>query len=222
MALPLGHWLRLTLLGSAGSDTWSTSVWFDLGNAYVVPTVAQLDTLVAAALTDFDSKVWSAASNPYKAACSTGTKLTGARGLTYTNNVLDQSDTHNITPIPGTGTSNHPMYVALVVTTQTGLAGRRNRGRMYLPATGLAADATNGLQNGSPAAYANNIASWLNNRAAWATGATWIASINPVVMTQTGSTPQQINNVRMDNKFDTQRGRENKIIATVTANATVT
>jgi len=214
VALPLGVWLRLTLLGSAGSDTWSTSVWFRLGG-YTVPTVAQLDTLVSAALTDFDSKVWSAASSPYKAACSTGTKLTGARGLTYTNNVLDQSDTHNITPIPGTGTSNHPMYVALVVTTQTGRAGRRNRGRMYLPATGATMASAGLFSSTQRDSVVDTLAARLSAVNALSDTAT-VAVISSV-----GTTAHPILTVSADQRPDIQRRRANRQAVGTSHSATV-
>lgn len=220
MALPLGSWLRFTALGSMVNDTWSTNVWLRaLGDT--VPTATQLDTWTASVLADFDSKVWSNATNGLKLSNAPYCSLTGGRGLFYRDSVLQQSATHAMTPVVGSGSSIHPPYVALVATTLTGRAGRSFRGRMYLPVTALGVSGTTGQQSGNPSGFATNLASWLSNHAAW-TYWTGVTGAAPVVMTQTGATPENITAVRVDTKFDSQRGREDKLVPTATSSAAVT
>lgn len=222
MALPLGHWIRLQVGGAMVNDTWSTGIWFS-GLAEATPTAAQISQWALNALTDFNTLVWSPATNSLKSANASYCTLATARAFFYIDNNIQQSGTAAITAVPGTGSSPHPPYAALVATTLTGLAGRRNRGRMYLPVTGLAVSSSTGQQNGSPAAFANNLAAWINDRGTWATGPGWpVNAVSPVVMTQTGSAPQVITALRMDSRFDTQRNRENKLVPAVTSSAAVT
>lgn len=222
MALPLGIWLRMTIFGTMVNDTWSINPWFSLGSVVNHnPSAAELDTLASGAISDFDSKVWSAASNPLKGSNAPYVALTGCKLAFYHDNVLYQSANHGITPVVGTSATIHPPYVAQVATLLTATAGRTNRGRLYLPATGLGVSSTTGQQSGSPTAFINNLASWLNNRSAWGIG-TWINAIDPIVMTQRGGAPQRVTTLRSDTKFDTQRGREDKLVPTNSGTATVT
>jgi hypothetical protein len=221
VALPLGIWLRMSIIGTMVNDTWSINPWFSMGAVNHDPSAAELDTLAAGAVADFDSKVWSAASNPLKGSNAPYVSLTGCKLAFYHNNVLFQSANHGITPVVGTSATIHPPYVALVATTLSALAGRTNRGRWYLPATGLGVSSATGQQSGSPTAFITNLASWLNNRSAWGLG-TWVNSMDPIVMTQRGGTPQRITTLRADTKFDTQRGREGKLVPTTTGTAVVT
>lgn len=222
MALPLGFWIRFSIQGSMASDTWSINPWFSLGSSIGhTPSATELDTLASGAITDFDAKVWSNATNGLKLSNAPYCSLTGIKASFYHDNVLTQSATHGITPVAGTGSSIHPPYVALVATLLTSTAGRTNRGRMYMPATALGVSGTTGQQSGNPSAFTTNLASWFNNRAAWGWG-TWVLSMDPIVMTQRGGAPSRITTVRMDTKFDTQRGREDKLIPATIASSTVT
>lgn len=221
MALPLGQWLRLSIGGAMASDSWSINPWFKVTGGPVV-NQTDLTTIVQNALSDFDAKVWSLVSNGVKLSNAAYCTLAQARGLFYLNNVISQSAVANITAVPGSGSSIHPPYVAMVCTLLTDNPGRRNRGRLYLPATALGVSGTTGQQSGTPNAWATSMASWFNNRAAWLSGQSAITGLQPVVMTQTGDTPKNVTHTKFDTKFDTQRGRENKLVPAAVGQATVT
>lgn len=215
MALPLGNWLRLSLVGSMINDTWSINFWFRALTT-TDPSATDLLTWCTSAVSDFDAKVWSIASTGLKLSNAPYCSLTGGKALFYSDSVLVQSASSPITPIAGTGSSIHPPYTALVATLLTAKAGRRFRGRAYLPVTGLGVSGTTGQQSGSPTAFATNLRNWLANSNSWTT---WsgMTGAGPLVMTQTGSLPENITAVRVDTRFDTQRGRENKLIPTSTS-----
>lgn len=122
--------------------------------------------------------------------------ITGGAGSTSGGNGLDTS--------------------CLVLTTLTGAAGRRNRGRMYIPANGVTAAA--GL---SDAAVADNIvtamAEWFGALADPAVG-----NHPPIVVSVAGSATRVIDLVRCDNKFDLQRRRSNKLVPSHTASSPLT
>lgn len=109
----------------------------------------------------------------------------------------------------------------LVATLLTGLLGRRNRGRMYLPAVNVQLDGTTGLLT-TPTAAAVSAAMGtfftdVNNIALGGGG-------NPVVsvVSQTASNVEQVTQVGVDNRIDIQRRRANqqahgpKVISAVT------
>lgn len=119
----------------------------------------------------------------------------------------------------GAGTSNSGNGLdtsCLVLTTLTGAAGRRNRGRMYLPANGVGAAA--GLCDGT---VCDNIVSamgeWFGALADPAVG-----NHAPVVVSVVGSTSRTITGIRCDNKFDLQRRRSNALVASHTASGGLT
>lgn len=119
----------------------------------------------------------------------------------------------------GVGTSatgNQPYQQCMVATMLTGLAGRRNRGRMYLPATG--ALLSNSLfVTSACAAAASALAGMFNSMNS---GTTDEGSVS--VVTNVGSTSHPVTAIAVDNKADIQRRRANKTPSTITSSATVT
>lgn len=108
----------------------------------------------------------------------------------------------------GQGTSSAatmPLQVAMCLTTLTGLAGRRNRGRMYLPATTSDVMASGHL-------FSNSV---VDN--AVATAAVWITHAqdgHAVVLSQVAAGFHQVTAVRGDNRPDMQRRRANRQAST--------
>lgn len=220
MALPLGNWERISILGNCGGDTWSVNPWFRYTGVAVISQV-EANSIAAAALADFNTKVWSPASQPVKGSNAPYASLTSCRVLHYNNNVLQQTGFGAITPVVGTGGAICPPYTALVATLHTATAGRRFRGRMYLPFTAASVSGTTGLLSSTLPLYASNLASWLTNANAWLPGSLSGSLLHSVVMTQTGAAPADVTSVEFNNKLDTQRGRENRINPTAVASSPV-
>jgi len=212
VALPLGNWERISIMGSNAGDTWSINPWFRYTGVAVISST-EADSIAAAALADFQSKVWGPASQPLKGVNAAYTTLTGCRVLHYNNNIIQQSGSAAQSPVAGTSGTPAPPYTALVMTLLTGTAGRSFRGRCYLPATGAPVSGSTALFTPVLTNYALNFAAWLSNANAWLPGSLSGSLLHSVVMTQTGAAPADVNSVRIDDKLDTQRNRENKIRA---------
>lgn len=121
----------------------------------------------------------------------------------------------------GAGTSTFgsiPYQVAMVATLRTDLAGRRHRGRMYLPAPEfgvMAAD--HHFDSSTVDGVATAIATWLEN-----TNSALSVGGGPVVVSTTGSMQTPITSVAVDNRPDVQRRRANKFPVTHTGTHSVT
>lgn len=102
-----------------------------------------------------------------------------------------------------------PHQVCAVMTLQTGLAGRSQRGRMYLPATGASIGPDGQFVNASIDPVV----------AGWAKGFSDIHSANDgkvVVYSRVKQATHQVSRVRIDSIPDIQRRRANKLQATFT------
>lgn len=120
--------------------------------------------------------------------------------------------------VSGTGGTKLPYQTCAVVTLQTGLAGRRNRGRCYLPAMGLdGSTGTNQLVSATVDALADNFGAFLsalNSESSPDVG-------SPVVVSRSATAIHPITQVRVDSRFDVQRRRANHQAALFTATAAV-
>jgi hypothetical protein len=101
----------------------------------------------------------------------------------------------------GTGAGSLPLQTCMVVTLLTGAAGRRNRGRMYIPAYG-AVIAANEF-TAEIGTILNGIKNWWN--AAQGSG----VDGRFVVYSSVGSTVRNITSLRVDSRPDIQRRRAN-------------
>jgi hypothetical protein len=106
--------------------------------------------------------------------------------------------------ISGSSASRGPLQQCVVATLLTGLSGRRNRGRMYWPASGLATQTGYQVSASVVTALSQQLADIFNeingNEAAGVVS----------VVSQTGSTSHPVTSVRVDSKPDIQRRRANK------------
>jgi hypothetical protein len=101
----------------------------------------------------------------------------------------------------GTGSSGVlPNQAALVVTLLTDNAGRRSRGRVYLPCNGL--DLATGQAAGGTV---TNVATWFANFLTALNGD--LGDQHVVVLSQVGEVSTPITSTRVDSKIDTQRRR---------------
>jgi hypothetical protein len=116
------------------------------------------------------------------------------------------------TPQIGTGNAILPDQVCLVMTLLTGAAGRRNRGRMYLPATGVTM-AAGGLVSATQVATwvtgVESIFSDINGQAPNMGGVSVVSNV--------GTTSRLVTSVRSDQRADIQRRRANKQVTGATS-----
>lgn len=121
--------------------------------------------------------------------------------------------------IPGnSSTVSLPMQCAEVVTLETGVPGRRNRGRAYLPPVAQANfTAAAQLDAASCTTLANAFADMLT-----AINGNATPDVTCVVASATGSSTRNITRVHVDSIIDTQRRRRNKALPSSSIAAAVT
>jgi hypothetical protein len=121
------------------------------------------------------------------------------------------------TPIAdgGTSTSNPlPNQIALVVSLLTAEAGSRARGRMFLPPPDLGVLTTTGrLGSAEAVIIADNMEDYFNNMEAAGHVTNVVSGVGGVY------TARAVNNIRIGNVFDTQRGRRNSLAEVYTLRA---
>lgn len=98
----------------------------------------------------------------------------------------------------GTGGGLHPNQVALVATLRTALAGRRNRGRIYLCATGAELAANGQLTSPTATEVATAVVDMFA-----------VSDIppGPIVISRVAGTAQDVDRVSVDSRMDIIRGR---------------
>lgn len=128
--------IRLVASGSiGGSQTWSTTLWLATGDGVPGPTQAQLDAVVTTA--EAATRTWANIVKNSNCAQWSYNKLDGYYYLPNTKVAAMQSEKVSASPIVGTGTAV-PFVTSVVASLRTGVAGRSGRGRIYIPATGIA------------------------------------------------------------------------------------
>jgi hypothetical protein len=129
---------------------------------------------------------------------------TGATGLHTTSSGLISLDSPASQAGSGTGTALPPA-ISLLVQKRTGFAGKKNRGRMFLP--GLPAEHLEGGNKGSVTSFALSI--WQPAMDAFKDDIT-TAAINLVVLHQEPNSdlPRVINELNVAVRVATQRGRQ--------------
>ena len=220
MPLPAGDLLLARVGGSLPSDKWSVGLWFDLAGLGADPTPAQMNAACLAWLTNFANVFWTPASNPWKSQASVGVSLATGTLYLYRSAALTASGTATISTSSGTGSNPLPSYVARVCTLLTNNPGRSKRGRIYLPANGVSPNSGTGLWS-SVQPQVTNLGTAIQN--AEVTGF-WFGGSEQAacdVVSKTHGIKTRVTSLRMDNKPDTQRGRENKLTATVFDSQTI-
>jgi hypothetical protein len=223
MALPTDDLLRIQLGGAVPSDTWTCTFWFVMSGLTTTPSPTQMNSAASALLGGFNTTVWSAATNGWRNLCSAGTTLANAKSYLYRGGLLVSNGTATITPVAGIGGSTQPNYVARCITTLTAQPGRSRRGRFFMPETGTAPVAATGLFASISGALSNIAGQFGASSGAQSTGFFFGGSESASwsVVSATHGFATHITTLRADNKPDTQHGRENKLVPTVTDTQTV-
>jgi hypothetical protein len=207
--------MRVSLIGAGpGSEVFDTSFWLWSG----APATGEAANTLAAQIRD----LWAAGpvDNTLRALLTANQNYTEVRVYSYPNGGPN-AGAIGVASIAladgqGNGSGRGPLQQTMVATLLTPFAGRRSRGRMYLPAAGLAV----GSDNQWPQANCTTVA---NDLAAFLSAVQGIAAIGNVsVISQVGAglaTP--VNRIRVDTKPDIQRRRANKIAPTAVSFANV-
>lgn len=199
MSIPAGH-TRLVFSGALpGGEIWSTGFFTDdtasdhVGGAFQ----ASINTLGAALV----SRVGSI----FTSKIGTGGALERLDGYYYTggsNKAAQQAQ--YVFNQSGTGSPQLPNQCSVVATLLSGLPGRSQRGRMYLPV--LVGEFANSPDVQMTQDFTEFIATALANVLNQADA----EGFHPVVVSSTKTTAVPVTDIRVDSKVDTQRRRSDK------------
>lgn len=226
MGMPAGDYVRLQVGGQVDNENWLIGIWLKLTGMSAVPTLAVMNQFAQDKLAGFNTLRWNA---------TTGTKLvtynatgcTLSRGLAtfYRDGNAIGTGTGAITAVPGTAGVTHPFYSALCISTVTNFGARSQRGRMYVPATGVTLTAATGQTTlVTITAITDCIKAWLADLTGTDSSLPGTPTKTPVVVSAHAATAGQANTitgVKADTKLDTQHGRTRRTTATATYTASV-
>lgn len=194
-----------------GSQRWS--VGHSMFSVSAAPSGEDLSAYAEAAFADFKAQVWTgstagklASLNVPQTTCDSARAYFYPDGATVATAVGVSTGAAAI----GSASSGTPPQLAIVATLENGLAGRKNRGRMYLPTTScFVAVASLVLDTGTTTGVATNVANYLSAVRANPLGDEEFTV--PVVSGLTATSP--LTAVSVDGVVDTQRRRRDKITA---------
>lgn len=199
---------RIVLEGPIGGtqERWSTGLWFAPPSGAVVGGSSNL-------------ALWAAAIGDGLAAAITGTLLNGLsttgavdriRAYSYSSIIGPASEVgESVENIAGGSGGKNPLPTAMVVSLRTGLAGRRNRGRMYWPAVGLVVNNQGRWGPTDTAGGASGAKALLNLIADTAPG---VADMSPVVASRAGNYVTPVTSVSVGDVPDAQRRRREGLV----------
>lgn len=202
--------LHVTLGGVlVGAQRWSIGHWVDSALSL---NPAQLSTFAEQCRALFDTNVWSASTNPLKGANPNTVNLDQCRVYQYAGATGPANSVGVSTGAAVAATvsvPNAPSQCALVCTLESGLAGRNNRGRMYLP-------------YGNPTFVAGYLITPTIALARASQIATYLSAVNVIsgagapysVVVSRQNAHQLLSAVSVDTRCDTQRRRADKVVGT--------
>ena len=183
-----------------GGEIWQSSFWCDEAPSDQAATQSQADAFasdISSALTTAGTPI------DHMCAGSTIDTLTTYSYLDATGHATHVA-VSNITGGAAALTQTLPDQCCLVVTLLTGVAGRRHRGRLYIP---YLADTLSGGQVSS--SKITDIAAWWSSLITALNGD--LGGQHVVVLSQAGGSSVSVNAVQVDSKIDIQRRRADKV-----------
>ena len=212
MAFPPGDYVKVTVLGNiTGGESFAFSHYQEITGLVALPTTTQFNTMMGHVEAQA-AVLWA----QLKTKCSSAISYSGCRFAFIRNGVTALTGSvFEATPIPGTSGTNMPVYIARVVTLRTARAGRSYRGRMYLPYNGVAFSA-GGVLWASDATTLASVKTFITTTTSNVLGDLAGTTAGPVIYSPTAGAHEPVTSLTMDNKADTQRGREKSITPTVT------
>jgi hypothetical protein len=204
MAFPPGDYLRITVRGGApGSESWSINHYQEVTGLVALPTPAALQGVCNSNETAAGT-MWAT----LKTHCTAAMTFTGLNQTFIRNGVtIFSNQTNEAAAVAGSGATVQPSYVARVVTLLTNRSGRSYRGRMYLPYNSGVITSATGLFT-SDATTLGAVKTFMLACTANILTLAGAATAGPVVYSITAGAHDPVTSLRMDNKPDTQRGRE--------------
>ena len=200
MSIPSGC-ARVTVSGTAqgGNEIWATSFWINM--TVPVPSDAIAATTAAGLYAQGTvAGFWDA----LKACIGTDCAITDIGFYQYTGGATATYVGHHAVSIAGTGTSLNALQLARVATLRTARAGRRYRGRMYLPMTGLLPGTAHLWDASASSLVITDLAGWFTQiNAAHSTFG------DVIVMSSAGTAATPVTEVTSDQRPDVQRRRAN-------------
>lgn len=199
MPIPAGV-SRISILGTFGSgDIFDASLWYQgltiASDADAAARAAAFAGLLTTAPTKADMS-FCLGPNDNVTAVKIYHYATGGSAATYIG-------TAGVSGMPGTGLGEQGLQACVVMTFLTALSGRKYKGRIYWPATGLTYTGNN-YHSSDLTSLVTGFTTLLNAYTAAETGST------PVVVSATGSVATPVVQIRTDSKTDIQRRRANK------------
>lgn len=204
--------MRASILGTGpGGEIFDVSFWVFAG----APTTATQANTIATGIRD----AWQAnAAANWKSMILPDTSYREIRLYSYPTGGPNASviGSAPIVNGVGTGTGFAPLQQCMVASLRTLFAGRRSRGRMFIPASGQSANTGHLFAPAAATACANATGAFL-------TAVNAINTIgNVAVISQVGAgLATSVTEVRVDDKPDMQRRRANKLQPATTATAAV-
>lgn len=210
MSIPGVSYVRLIMGGQiATAQSWSTGISLAVTGGGV--TQSDLDTL-GSAWAAVAAAFWDPASG-FGVSDINASVVTYQRWRAYlygpSGSVAALAAGGDVTPVPGALTSNRlPVQTCLVASLRSGLPGRRNRGRMYLPCTA----APLGTDHQIPSTTVNNVAIAVKALVDGINGRPTPGPFGRVVVAgSAGIVP--LTSVLVDSEPDIQRRHADKLVA---------
>lgn len=200
MGIPSGV-ARISLVGhQTGGEIFDTSFW--VGGTGVPTSNADANTYAA----QVSSQLGGPTLTELCSLLDSDSGYDEVRVYSYPSGGPTASFVGSATIGSGTGTNSTfmPLQQCMCITLLTGLSGRQNRGRMYLPATGLSLTSGH-LFSGT------TVQNVVEAMAGFFGGVNGLGSTNDVcVVSQTATTFHTVTAVRADERPDIQRRRANR------------
>jgi hypothetical protein len=204
--------IKLTWGGFIGGvQTWSTGLWLNHTELSPGMSQAQLDA-------------WAAAMDPFVATWVTAIKPswsagTDWRGVTASNYSIGTTVANRIShsnlsgTVVGTGSSILPPQCSLVHSLRTTEAGRRGRGRMYVPLTSNTVQANHQTTSATTVTHTAATIALIHSLNAHAAGPTNTNAQIVSVASFTSGAMFPVTSVITNSDIDIQRRRSDKVLA---------
>ena len=193
-----------------GGEVWSCGV--RTSGALGSTAQVTLDALAAAGVAGW-STFHSTVANSLGAGVTF--ELCTVRVISTAGITVGQSEVSPVAPVLGSGTVTKPNQCAVVVTLMTATAGRRGRGRYYVPVLGNNPTATGRITAAQRDSIATTSATMLGVLNDGLDNALYTARVG--VQSQVGLTSAVVTTIRVGDVWDTQRSRRDNLIEAYTS-----
>lgn len=208
---------RVVLSGALpGNEIWTTGFWMVNTGITSNAEAAALALVIAGTLNASDSSGAMRITIDHTFALGASWQRVNVYHYATGGNIATYAGEYDLpSPVVNTSSPTAPNQVSLVLSLRTNFSGRQNRGRMYLPATGIT--------YASGGQISPSLAQTLTD--GWATAFTDINASDAgkiVVVSAAGSAAHQVSLLKMDTKLDIQRRRSNRQTVNGVGQTTVT